>query len=153
MKTECAAGPIPRVAILLFTRRTRLAGWEIGISRFLSFFRPANWISLELGSVQHHPAQARETTTKIGHTWRDPDPRSGTLLLNEKVDHHRKPSSTARIAAGSARPSTLIRTSPGSSMWIEPQLEVTTSSGGRSASPKSIPLAPERLAKHRGGQS
>ncbi len=40
--------------------------------------------------------------THVRHTCRNPDPRARALLLYEKVDHPRRTSSTARIAAGSA---------------------------------------------------
>jgi len=40
--------------------------------------------------------------THVRHACRNPDPRARALLLDEKVDHPRRTSSTARIAAGSA---------------------------------------------------
>ena len=84
--------------------------------------------------------KALKAATHVRHACRDPDPRARALLLHEKINHARKTSSTARIAAGSALPSTLMRTLPRSSMWIEPQLEVTPSSGSCSTCSRSSML-------------
>jgi len=94
-------------------------------------------VGLLLKRSLHLGRKTLKAAPHIRHARRNPDPRACTLLLQEKVDHARKPSSTARIVAGAAWLSTLIRTSPGSSMCIEPQLGATTSSGGRSTTSRS----------------
>ncbi len=80
------------------------------------------WLLLE--HRLHLGTQTVEAAPHVRHTSRNPDPGP-----RRQSNHERRLLSTARTTDGSTSPSSLIRTLPGSSMWIAPLRSTVTCSG------------------------